>query len=409
MALQHLTLDQIDEAQLQRLIDGKASETRDIEYKRDRYGDADKDYGEYLADISSFANTAGGDIIIGMTTEAGVPTGFAPLQIDRDAEILRLENSARSGLQPRIFGLAIRGVLLATGGFALVVRIPRSYNQPHRIVRNGPGHHRFYARSSAGKYEPNVDELRAMFTRAPQLAERMRDFRLERTARIASGDTPVPLQDECCLVLHVVPFSAFDLRPPFSLETAIGRAHRFSPMGLLSVQNWRINFDGFLTLSNWGTKATKQRAYVQMFRTGAIEAVATSILREEVLGEKGPINVQQLDAMIVQSTCIYSTLLHECGAEPPLAVMVSLIGVKNRDLVAGFASWSYTPETAVIDRDQLHCAEVILEDVPSEDPDCAKKLRQALDQLANAAGRSSSASFDQSGTFLLGQGGHLPR
>jgi predicted HTH transcriptional regulator len=141
MALQHLTLDQIDEAQLQRLIDGKASETRDIEYKRDTYGNADKDYGEYLADISSFANTAGGDIIMGMTTKAGVPTGFAPLQIDRDAEILRLENVARSGLQPRIFGLAIRGVPIATGGFAFVVRIPRSYNQPHRIVRQGTGHH----------------------------------------------------------------------------------------------------------------------------------------------------------------------------------------------------------------------------------------------------------------------------
>src|ERR1700730_9016759 len=73
-----------------------------------------KDYGEYLADVSSFANTTGGDIIIGMTAEEGVPTGFAPLQIDRDAEILRLDNIARSGLQPRIFGLDIRGYQIAT-------------------------------------------------------------------------------------------------------------------------------------------------------------------------------------------------------------------------------------------------------------------------------------------------------
>jgi predicted HTH transcriptional regulator len=135
MALRHLTLNQIDEAQLQRLIDGRASETRDIEYKRDSYGNADKDHGEYLADISSFANAAGGDIIVGMTARGGVPTGFSPLQIDSDAEILRLENIARTGLQPRIFGLVIRGVPIAGGGSILVVRIPRSYNQPHRIIR----------------------------------------------------------------------------------------------------------------------------------------------------------------------------------------------------------------------------------------------------------------------------------
>src|SRR5215472_18673231 len=111
MTLQHLALDQIDETQLQRLIDGRASERRDIEYKRATYGNADKDYGEYLADISSFANTIGGDIIIGMNAKAGIPTSFELLEIDPDGEILRLENVARSGLQPRIYGFAIREIL----------------------------------------------------------------------------------------------------------------------------------------------------------------------------------------------------------------------------------------------------------------------------------------------------------
>jgi predicted HTH transcriptional regulator len=167
MALQHLALAQIDQAQLQRLIDGRASETRDIDYKRDTYGNADRDYGEFLADVSSFANTAGGDIIIGMSAEAGIPTGFVPLEIDPDAEILRLENVARSGLQPRIAGLAMRGISIAAGGSVLLVRVPRSYNPPHRIVQQGSGNNRFYARSSAGKYEPNVDELRLLFAQAP--------------------------------------------------------------------------------------------------------------------------------------------------------------------------------------------------------------------------------------------------
>jgi hypothetical protein len=79
MALRHLTLHQIDETQPQQLIEGRAAETRDIDHKRDPYGNADKDYGEFLADISSFANTPGGDIIIGMAAKASVPISFAPL------------------------------------------------------------------------------------------------------------------------------------------------------------------------------------------------------------------------------------------------------------------------------------------------------------------------------------------
>jgi hypothetical protein len=42
-----------------------------------------------------------------------------------------------------------------------------------------------------------------------------------------------------------------------------------------------------------------------------------------------------------------------------------------------------------------------LDDVPGDYRDCAKKIRPILDQLANAAGRQSSASFDQSGNYTL--------
>src|ERR1700686_909156 len=137
MALFHIPFDQIDQAQLRRLVDARAAETRDIEYKQASYGNADADTAEFLADISSFANTAGGDLIIGMTAAQGVPTGFAPFAGDHDPEILRLENMARTGLQPRTSNLRIKAVPLRQGGNALVARVPRSYTQPHRIIRQG--------------------------------------------------------------------------------------------------------------------------------------------------------------------------------------------------------------------------------------------------------------------------------
>ncbi len=102
MALLHISLHRIDEAALQSLIRARVTESRSIDYKRETYGNAREDYAEFLADISSFANTAGGDIVIGMTATDGIPTATTPFQGSPDAEILRLDEVARGGLQPRL-------------------------------------------------------------------------------------------------------------------------------------------------------------------------------------------------------------------------------------------------------------------------------------------------------------------
>ena len=112
MALLHIPLDQIDEDRLQALIDAGAAESRSIEYKRLTYGLAHADHSEFLADISSFANTIGGDLVIGMEAVDGIPTDFSSLNVAIDSEILRLEQIARTGLQPCIANIAFHPVPL---------------------------------------------------------------------------------------------------------------------------------------------------------------------------------------------------------------------------------------------------------------------------------------------------------
>ena len=91
----------------------------------------------------------------------------------------------------------------------LHIPLSRIDEPPHRVIRQGSA--RFWARSSAGKFEPNVDELRALFTLAPQLMDRMRNFRVERIAKIAADQGPVQLMNRGIFAVHVIPFSAFDL------------------------------------------------------------------------------------------------------------------------------------------------------------------------------------------------------
>jgi len=392
MALMHVPLERIDQSHLQGLlIDSKAAEALTIEYKRDTYGGNDDARAEFLADISSFANSRGGDLLIGIEAPAGVPTSFAAFTGDPDAERLRLEQMARSGLERRISNLQTKAVPITSGGCVLVLRVPRSYSGPHRVIFKN--RNRFWARSSPGKYEPNVDELRAMFAFAPELAERMRNFRLDRIARIAAGDTPVSLLDDCCLVLHIVPFSHFDLRPTRSVMEAVN-PQSFPPLGMRSPSISRINFDGLLYLSNADTREPGQRAYVQVFRSGAVEAVTSSIARSD-----HSIDILSLTGYLVQYTTHYTIGLQQYGVELPFAVMASVIGVKGRRILTGVDSY-HGIAGELADRDQLHLPEVILETVPTQREESAMLLRPILDQLANAAGIPLSPAF-QNGRYVL--------
>lgn len=274
MALTNIPLGEITEGHLRRLIAAQAAESLHVEYKRETYGTNDDQRREFLADVSSFANAAGGDLIIGIAAAKGMPIAIHPFLSNEDEERLRLEQMARDGLYPRIPNLRTRAIPLSEGGCVVVVRMPKSYTPPHRVTFKNSC--RFWARSSAGKFEPNVEELRRIFTEAPLLAERARAFRIERTARIAAHETPVSLKDGGTLVLHVVPFAAFDFGQSFSLDEVSVHPEKFAPIGG-TARDFQITFDGFLTASTAGGLSAPQRAYVQVFRTGAVEAVASSL------------------------------------------------------------------------------------------------------------------------------------
>ena len=59
-------IEDIRERDLQELIDNNVLEGKTIEYKRELPGTSDTNKKEFLADVTSFANTSGGDLIYGV-------------------------------------------------------------------------------------------------------------------------------------------------------------------------------------------------------------------------------------------------------------------------------------------------------------------------------------------------------
>ena len=108
-------IDQITEQDLQELIDNEVIEAKTSEYKGELPGGTDSEKKEFLADISSFANASGGDIIYGITSDknTGKPLELKGLSItNADNEILRLENIIRDGIEPRIPSINTKSIQL---------------------------------------------------------------------------------------------------------------------------------------------------------------------------------------------------------------------------------------------------------------------------------------------------------
>ena len=106
MPIDRLDFENISESDLVELVLEQVPEGLRIDYKRDLYGNSDADKREALKDISGFANAYGGHLIIGMKEENGFASGISGVaSVNPDDVVLRLEQLARMGIEPRIQGL----------------------------------------------------------------------------------------------------------------------------------------------------------------------------------------------------------------------------------------------------------------------------------------------------------------
>ena len=86
------------------------------------YGRNDPEKKETLTDASSFANTIGGDLIIGMDEANGIPTAIPGVSIANvDADKLRLDEIIRRGIEPRI-DFPIHTIDTGTGTTVFIIR-----------------------------------------------------------------------------------------------------------------------------------------------------------------------------------------------------------------------------------------------------------------------------------------------
>ncbi|MHB8954472.1 MAG: AlbA family DNA-binding domain-containing protein [Pirellulaceae bacterium] len=389
-AIESITLSDIE-----KLIDEGIQEGKFIEYKRETYRLAadDRDFRkkqqeELLKDVSSFANTVGGHLILGVEEEKGVPINVCGIECDDpDALKLRFIQIIEQGLEPRI-NVAIHVIPLDENRWVFVIAVVQSLIAPHRVVLHGQ-FGQFWARNSGGAYMMDTSELRQSFTLSATVFDQIRRFRTDRIGLIRSDETPVPMPDGAKLILHLIPQESFSTRLSFAAAALEPFSNALFPLRSASHPRHRFNMDGIVTFTGSDYGDGKRRSYVQLFHNGIIECVSDDIV-DNSTGTR--CFRRNYEYYLVASLPKYLKCMTDLGISAPVWCFLTLIGVKG---VVIRLSRTYDPQPP-IDRAMLLLPEIQITDMEATPLDILGPL---FDMIWNAAGFPKCLSFNEAGKW----------
>jgi hypothetical protein len=356
MSLLYKPLELIAADDLQALIDNQVGESLYIEYKTEAFDKRDeKKRIQFLGSVSAFANTAGGDILIGVKADSGLPIELAGLDpTEVDSEILRIRQVIGTSVEPHLL-LHFHVVPLPTGRNVLIIRIPRSWTAPHGIEHRG--HFQFFQRHAAGRSPMTLSELRNAFTFSGSIIEQTRTFRDERLAAIMAADGPWGYLSKPLAVLHMVPFAgiAGAVSIDFSNRTVF---RKLSPLdaeqdGCIRQGDLRFNLDGVVMRQgiDW---------HAQLFRNGSVEYATTLPFEQTV----SPYFLDAWDYQIGLLKVLprFSALQLDFGVSPPIMLLCSILNAANFHLrtAEGLSAIRVGALSKYqIDRDRIFLPEVV--------------------------------------------------
>lgn len=322
-------LDAIDAAALERLMANGVAESRTLEYKRDLPNSKDKDSKrEFLADVTSFANAQGGDLLYGIDAPKGVPIGIPGLGIDDpDAELRRWEDILQDGVDPRLPGLRLRWIQIEQGRGVMLIRMPPSQVGPHRVTFSNWS--RFYGRRSNAKYEMDAQELREAFTSSEALPSRLRALHLAGVEAAKRGDLPIGLANEPRAIVSVIPVTVFRETRDLDIthETALAPV---KPSGYMNAIEM---IEGVMLHTHPG-ESDGVRSYAITFRQGRTDTVWTIGRLVKELGREALYLVwpKRFEDGLLDCAISSVVKLQPFGIEGPWTVFVTLIGIRNYQL-----------------------------------------------------------------------------
>ena len=349
---------------------------------------------EFLKDVCAFANAAGGDLIYGIQEANGHADQLVPLSATEhpaDATRRRLGQLLEAGIEPRLHGIEMRALSLATGGYVLVVRVPASYQRPHRSRVDGLW--RWPVRADTHIVDLTYDQIRDLFDRSMTLHQRARNFRDERLSGVLSGTSGRSLRAGPNCVVHLVPLASVAGRSTVDVRQLHNAYQEF--IG----RNWdgasrSLNLDG---LAVYPSGRVSDLAYTQIFRSGALEAARfAGPLRVEDERDRNVIPSGVVSDFVRDSLETFIAAVGRWNIVGPAIAAAALLDIGNHEF------WYQPPRgfttRTPCDRPNLVLPEVWIEQL-SDIRNVDEVARPLLDTLWQSFDHERCMFFDQNGQW----------
>lgn len=379
----------ITQAHLEGICKAAITEGAHLDFKRQlpaAWGGSEKH--DLAADAVAFANAGGGEIIYGINEG---PNGEAveiqpQVLASSDQETIRILDIIQGQTDPKVPGVKVFAVPVTVGsiaGHTVVVRIPPSWNGPHRVRAN----QHFYYREGARKRQLEIPEIRNLFLQSEGVAQRIRDFRAERLGKIISGELGFPLATDTVVVLHMAPADVVNS------SVHVDPVHYTNqPLVMLGEppRIARINLDGALAVDiNHERKAS---GHTLLFRNGYLEM--TKVL-EVLHGESTYwLPSEKLERMVIDALKAYRAILPKWGnpEQPDVVVLLSLVRADQMRLGISASSMEW-PEP--FDRPHV----LIPDGLMVGDQKAESVLKPIFDLIWQATGMRGSQSYNEAGEW----------
>lgn len=283
-----------------------------LDYKKELttpFNDAAK--REFLKDVSAFANSAGGLLVIGCREPADHLSAEDQIVgvADGPKWASTLENMASASIDPKIPGLLFHVVDVGADKYCILVYVPQSLARPHMVVHTG--HRAFYSRSSESTFPMSTHEIRQAVLSAASAVESAKQLEMVRLEIVKERHgTERPL-----ILLQAIPLinsdQAWDVLSGDFRKLAQGndRFHKYSWQNFVSGNAPRPIMEGIIFSDDRRDPSWE----IEIHRTGYISLTLIK-MQMELENGRGPDLVPTMHAGYNDLFRAFCEILSECMA-----------------------------------------------------------------------------------------------
>lgn len=343
---------------IESIFNESIQENQKIEYKNYFFEDGklnslgNKQKNTLLKEITSFANSEGGNIIIGIAEDDNHnPEIMSDVGVNSETweeweQSFRL--LCKSKIRPVLHGLSCK-LIEYNNKYLIEIEIPKSILKPHSFYDGNKDE--FYIRYGNISNHMSYDDLRRSFTELDSIESNVSTFRDNRIAMILNNEIFNNFENETILVLHIIPNWSMGLSNSIDMDVVdldIVEEENlfdvFSPRSSSGHRRGELNYntDGVIVSygENLGFSEFPVDSYTQIFHNGAIESVEVRMMnyskkQNNIIDNKNRYiyNLKDMGKLLYDNILRNCRLLREANVPKPYNVSVSILNGKGKKAI----------------------------------------------------------------------------